>query len=188
MTKKINMEAIDRVLEAVNGITVWILRLYAVLFLVAIISIVVEIVARFYGTATTFSVEFSGYVMASVIAWAGSYALLKKSHIRIDFLYLKRSDSAKNILDLMSIALFFLVAAFIAWSTGRLVLESVEYGLVSNTTLRIPLWIPQASWAAGFLWLALCAGLLLIKAIVSWKNGDRKGMADAVGASEESPL
>ena len=186
--QKINTQMLDRIVRVVSRATVWILKFYALLFLVAIGAIIFEIVARFYGYATTFSVEFSGYVMASLIAWASCQALLQKGHIRIDFLYVHRSRFTKNLLDTLAIFMFFLAALFLAWSSLRLTLDSIEFGLLSNTTLRIPLWIPQTSWALGFIWLSICSGLLTLKALVSWLNGDRDSLAAAVGTGEEAPL
>lgn len=175
-------------IEILKKINVVILRFYALLFFVAIIAIVAEIVARYLGKATTFSVEFSGYVMASLVAWASAYALLSKSHIRIDFLYIARSDRCKNLLDLLSILLFFLVAVFLAWSASRIVLDSIEFEAVSNTTLRVPLWIPQLSWCLGFIWLAFCSGILLVKALICWLMSDRSAMAESLGTDGDSPL
>lgn len=188
MARTINTQALDRALGWASRTTARILKVYAALFLIAIAAIIIEIVARFYGYATTVSVELSGYVMASIIAWASSYALLQKCHVRIDLLYRARPDRAKSLLDILSISSFFAVAVFLAWSTAYLALDSFEFGVVSNTTQRVPLWIPQASWSLGFIWLAICAGLLAAKAILAWLNEDRAGVVAAVGVSDEAPL
>jgi len=179
---------LDRTIATAQKATVVILKFYALVFLLAIVAILYEIVARALGYATVLSVELSGYVMASMVAWASTYTLFQRTHIRIDLLYVRRSNAIKNLLDVMSIFLFFLVAVFLAWSSLSLMLESVEYGLVSNTTLRIPMWIPQLSWGLGFAWLAVCSALLTIKSTVAWANNDRDAVATAVGATEESPL
>lgn len=180
---------LDRVgwaIKVAETISLRVVQVFALLFVIAIFAIVIEVVARYNGFATSFSVEYSGYVMASVISWACSYALLQKSHIRIDFLYTKRSDSTKNALDVLSIFLFFLVAAFFAWSSIVMTLESLEFDSVSNTTLRLPLWIPQGSWALGFLWLCVCSGLLTIRAVMAIRHRDRASMVRYVGTGEDA--
>lgn len=177
---------IDRAIHIAEKTSLGVLKFFALLFLIAILAIVVEVVARSLGYATSFSVEYSGYVMASIISWACSYALLQKGHIRIDFLYTKRSEATKNLLDTLSVFLFFLVAAFLAWSAVGLMLESIEFDSVSNTTLRLPLWIPQGSWALGFLWLAVCSGLLTIRAAIALARKDRPSMVRYVGTGEEA--
>lgn len=188
MRKKVNTWKLDRVICMAEKTTTGILKFYAFLFLLAIVAIIYEIVARFLGYATVLSVEFSGYIMASLVTWASAYALFQKAHIRIDILYAHRSNFIKNLLDTLSIFLFFLVAVFLAWCSVGLALDSVEFSVVSNTTLRIPMWAPQFSWALGFTWLSICAGLLTLKAILSWLNNDRDSMMAAVGAGDGAPL
>jgi len=188
MNRRIGTRALDQIIQLATITTTYILKTYALVFLFAIGAIIVEIIARYYGYATTFSVEFSGYVMASLITWGSCYALLQKAHIRIDILYTQRSDATKSLLDILAIVMFFLAAVFLAWSSARLAIESVEFDLLSNSTLRVPLWIPQTSWALGFIWLSICSGLLTVKALVSWLNQDRDSMVAAVGTGDEAPL
>lgn len=188
MRETANAKVLDRIIGMAEKITVGVLKFYAFLFLVAIVVIIYEIAARALGYSTVLSVEFSGYIMASMVTWASVYALFQKAHIRIDILYVKRSSAIKNLLDVPSIFLFFLAAVFLAWSALGLTLDSVAYRVVSNTTLRIPMWIPQASWALGFAWLAFCSALLAVKAAVSWVKNDRQSVAAAVGTGEEVHL
>lgn len=188
MRHRVNTRVLDCAIRVAEKTTTRVLKLYALLFLLAIAAIIYEIVARSLGQATVLATEMSGYIMASLIAWGSAYALFQKAHIRIDILYARRSNPIKNLLDTVSIFLFFLAAGFLAWSTVGLTLESIEYSLVSNTTLRIPMWAPQASWALGFTWLSVCAALLTVKAILSWVNNDRDSMMAAVGAGDEAHL
>src|SRR6185436_4680967 len=90
------------------------------MLLVASILICIDITLR-YAFAITLggADELSGYALAISSAWGFSSALLSRSHIRIDTVYVRlKSITARALLDLISLAtllLFFGMVTFYAW-------------------------------------------------------------------------
>jgi TRAP-type C4-dicarboxylate transport system permease small subunit len=95
--------------------------------------------------------EISGYVLAVSTAWAFSYALLKRSHIRIDVFYQYLPRHWRAAIDVMAIAALAGFAAIFVWYANRYFLQVWERGTRSITSLALPLWIPMLAWYAGWI-------------------------------------
>src|SRR5918912_1031567 len=80
------------------------------MLLLASIAICVDITLR-YTVAWTLggADELSGYALAISSAWGFSAALLTRSHIRIDTVYVRVGARVRATLDLISLACFVLV-------------------------------------------------------------------------------
>lgn len=116
--------------------------------------------------------ELAGYAFAISTAWAFSFATLQRAHVRVDVLYHHLPIRVAAFLDwlsLVSLAVFF---AFL----GRYGFEVVELSFTqssrANSTLGTPLWIPQAMWWIGILWMCIVLGLLLARASQALIRGD----------------
>ena len=108
--------------------------------------------------------ELSGYIFAIITAWAFSYALFRRAHIRIDALYVRLPAKVQCTLDvtaLLSLALFF---TLLAWQAVGVLTETIRIGATSNTPLRTPLWMPQIFWMTGLWFFLINIYLLLIRA------------------------
>src|SRR6201993_4390381 len=90
------------------------------MLLIASILICIDIALR-YTLALTLggADELSGYALAISSAWGFSAALLSRSHIRIDTVYVRlKSITARALLDLINLAtllFFFGMVTFYAW-------------------------------------------------------------------------
>lgn len=108
--------------------------------------------------------ELAGYGLAIASAWAFSYTLLHRGHIRIDFLYNVLPTWSRRVLDLLAL---LALAVFVALLTVRaygVLATSIELGARANTPLGTPLWIPQILWFVAIAFF-LFTTLVLIAAV-----------------------
>jgi len=112
--------------------------------------IALEVILRkFFSISTKGADELSAYTFAVICAWSLSYTLIKKGHIRIDFLYAKLPQLLQRISDIMAylaLATFVSPMTYYAFITLK---TSVTRLSRANTPLQTPMWIPQSLWFAG---------------------------------------
>lgn len=142
-------ERIHEALKTISTYAVWISG--AALMISAIIVTVDVLLRKYVGWTMSGSDEVTSYVFAAGTTWSYSYCLLHRSNIRIDAVYNLLPGVVRNALDLVGV---FLLLLFMGVLTDRAVvvlLDTIENGSVSNTTLTTPLWIPQLAWVAGLI-------------------------------------
>jgi TRAP-type C4-dicarboxylate transport system permease small subunit len=101
--------------------------------------------------------EIGGYTMAVVSAVGFSYALLNRSHTRIDIVLMFLSSRSKAILSTIAAVTISLMAVYSAWRGWAVLQESISLRSVSNSPLQIPMWLPQGIWVAGLILFACIA-------------------------------
>ena len=143
------------------------------MLLVASILICIDITLRYTLSVTLGGAdELSGYALAISSAWGFSAALLSRSHIRIDTVYVRiRSVPARALLDLVSLAtllFFFGMVTFYAWGVVR---QSWVADSHSLSAIEAPLIIPQGLWFAGLLFFVLLCVLLLARGLLAFAQG-----------------
>src|SRR5437868_4053450 len=89
------------------------------LLLLASLIICVDVTLRYTISQTLGGAdELSGYALAIASAWGFSAALLSRSHIRIDTVYVRVRTRVRAVLDLLSLAalmFFFSLVSYHAW-------------------------------------------------------------------------
>lgn len=93
--------------------------------------------------------EIGGYTMAVVSAVGFSYALLNRSHTRIDIALIFLSSRSKAVLSTIAAITISMMAVYSAWRGWAVLQESILLRSVSNSPLQIPMWLPQGLWVAG---------------------------------------
>ncbi len=127
----------------------------------ALISL--DVVFRNLFKVTLFeSFELSTYAFAIATAFGLSYALVSRAHIRIEVAYNLLPVTARAVLDV----LVYLVLAGTTWVLvywcAMGVLSNAQSGARSNSSLAVPLVVPQGLWLAGLVWFAVVATLSAI--------------------------
>jgi TRAP-type C4-dicarboxylate transport system permease small subunit len=138
----------------------WWLMAYAFLTAAEILT------RKFLGRSIQGIDEIGGYTLAVVSALGFAWALVQRSHTRIDFLVGRLSENWRaflNTVAYVTLAGIALLAAAKGWST---LAESVEFRSRSTTPLQMPLWIPQSAWFVGIALFALTALGMAIEAVV----------------------
>lgn len=138
---------------------------YAVLGCAVLIGL--EIVLRkLFSVSLQGTDEISGYVLVVTFAWTAAWALFRDAHIRIDIVSSRLPPGPRRLFDLLALASLVGVAILLAWQAIGVLAESLRLGSVSNTPLRVPLWLPQGLWFVGLVGFALAAAILLIARLV----------------------
>jgi TRAP-type C4-dicarboxylate transport system permease small subunit len=159
---------------SVLGIVAWLRRLNRAIALLGggvLLAtgafILVEIVLRQTALgALGGSDEIAGYVMAAFATWGFSYALLERTHVRIDLLQRRLPPTGRALFDLLALGALAATASVVAFHAWSVLATTLDRGSRANTPLETPLWIPQSIWFAGWVWFAAVSLVLLICLIV----------------------
>jgi TRAP-type C4-dicarboxylate transport system permease small subunit len=109
--------------------------------------------------------EVGGYTTAVVSALAFAWALVGKSHTRVDFLLAHLPGWLRAMLNALAYALLAGIAVFAALRGWDVLEESLLFDAHSVTPLQTPLWIPQSLWLAGLGVFALVAVVMATHAV-----------------------
>lgn len=120
-----------------------------------------NVVVRYFHPAWT--LELVDEVQVYVIVWAVLLSLgavtVADRHVKADLFVTFFPDKLRRATDLSIDLLGLGFAGLLLWYGGTLAYQSWDYGDVSTTTLRFPLWIYFSALPAGG--LALCIGYLI---------------------------
>ena len=132
------------------------------LLFLASIMIAVEVVLRkAFALSIGGADELSSYALAISCTWGFSYALFKKSHIRIDVLYSRMPGKGRALLDFLAFGLLAIYIFTLSYFAFLVVKTSVIKHSAANTPLATPLWIPQTLWLLGLFWFGLMVFVIL---------------------------
>ena len=174
---------LDSILRRVNRLSqvaVWIggaLLIFAALF--TTVDVVLRKVLNWsFGGAD----EIAGYMFAISTAFAMSFALLQRTHVRIDALYTILPPRIRTTLDILA---FVMLASFLGLITERAFAVwwgSYESSSVSITPLVTPLAVPQGFWFAGFVFVMMVIALLSLRIVIAVVQRDWVRIAHLIGA------
>lgn len=126
-----------------------------------------EILARkFLGRSFQGIDEVGSYTTAVFSALAFSWALVTKSHTRVDFLLGRMPALLRAMLNALAYATLAALAVFGAWRGWHVLAESLEFQATANSPLGTPLWMPQGLWLAGMVAFAAAATVLACHALL----------------------
>ena len=127
--------------------------------------------------------ELSSYALAISCTWGFSFALFRKSHIRIDVLYSRLPLFGRFCLDILSNVLLLFYISILSYFAFIVVKTSVVKFSTANTPLATPMWIPQSLWLSGLLFFGLTIFLILAGTIYNLLRGDQVTAAKISGIS-----
>jgi TRAP-type C4-dicarboxylate transport system permease small subunit len=162
-------------------------RIGGALLLLAAIIIGIDVVLRaFFARTIGGADELSGYALALSSAWGIAFALLHRAHIRIDSFYELCPRSLRAALDVLSLLGFIAFIGLTTWHAWGVLAQSIASDARSISALSTPLVLPQAIWVAGFIFVTVVAGLLLVEAALAWSRGDLRGVFGLIGSKAVS--
>ena len=167
-------------LEKVSRVAVWIGG--AALLLCAFMVSIDVIMRKLFSITMSGSDEISGYAFAAATAWAYSYTLLHRSHIRIDAIYGVLPVWLRSVLDAIGLALLLYYMGYLTNKAIDVFLTSWEHDSVSITTLSVPQWVPQLLWLGGLCWFVITLAFLLVYVLVSLLLRDVATVQNVAGA------
>jgi TRAP-type C4-dicarboxylate transport system permease small subunit len=154
------------------------------LLLVASILICIDITLRYTLSITLGGAdELSGYALAISSAWGFSAALLSRSHIRIDTVYVRlKSVTARAALDLISLATLLFFFGMVTWYAWGVVRQSWVSDSHSLSAIEAPLVVPQGLWFAGLVFFVALCVLLLVRALLAFARGSYNELFALIGS------
>lgn len=102
--------------------------------------------------------EIGAYTLAIFSSLSFAWALVGKSHARVDFLLGRLPASLRALLNASAYLLLAGFASYAALRGYTVLEESLEFQARANSPLQTPLWIPQGAWLAGMVVFAISAG------------------------------
>jgi TRAP-type C4-dicarboxylate transport system permease small subunit len=153
------------------------------LLLIASVLICIDIALR-YTVAKTLggADELAGYSLAIASAWGFSAALLSRSHIRIDTVYVRMKGRVRAVLDLLSLAAFTIFMSLVAWHAWGVVRQSYVSQSRSLSELETPVVIPQIVWFVGLIFFVAVAALLLVRSLHAFLTGNLTTLLALIGS------
>src|SRR5687767_2122747 len=142
-----------RLHAVVPGVSLWMARVGGAMLIAASFVISFEIVARkILFLPFNVGTELSTYALAVGASWSFAYALLHRSHVRIDVIRNVVGQRAKAGLDVLALTSLAVTALVLAWYVFDTVEASWSLGARENTSLGTPLIIPHGLWFIGLVW------------------------------------
>ncbi|MGB6008834.1 TRAP transporter small permease subunit [Castellaniella sp.] len=144
--------------------------------LLSSLYIAVDLICRkFFGWSIGGADEIAGYVLAGVSAWAFPIALLRRSHIRVDVLYVHAPRALRTAMDLFALACLAVFIGLLTYQAWLVLEDSISFKAISNTPLQVPLWIPQSIWFAGYVFFIVtitCLLMISLALLIRKRAGD----------------
>lgn len=131
----------------------WLDTYFEKAFLITCLSVMVlvifmQIVLRWFGSATVWAEELARYVMLYLMWVAASYAVKKNEHIRLTVLVEKITGKNRDKLELVILGAWL---AFAIWLMveGVFLLQKIDAMNQVSAAMRLPMVIPYASAPLG---------------------------------------
>ena len=154
------------------------------MLLIAAATICIDIFLR-YGFSLTVggADDLAGYALAIASAGGFSAALLSRSHVRIDTVYVRvRSRAARAALDLLSLTCMALFAGLLAWHGWGVFHLSYVSNSHSQSAIEMPLAIPQGIWFAGLAFFFAVSLFLLARTLRALATRDVEAVFRLIGS------
>ena len=153
------------------------------MLLIASLVICIDIAMRYTLSWTVGGAdELSGYALAIASAWGFSAALLTRSHIRIDTVYVRVRPRIRAALDLLSLACLVFFFALVTWHAFGVLQQSHASDSHSLSEIQMPLVVPQTLWVLGLVFFIAVSLLLLVRGLRNFVTGDLDGLFALIGS------
>jgi TRAP-type mannitol/chloroaromatic compound transport system permease small subunit len=132
---------------------------------VAVIVCAEVVLRNVFNFGLSAATELSSYVLAVTSAWAFSYAVLRRVHVRVDALV--RLFPARVIawLDLLALLALCWLASMMLWYGASVFWFSFVKRSTAMTPMQTPMWIPQGLWLLGLgLFVVTCVTMIIVVA------------------------
>jgi TRAP-type C4-dicarboxylate transport system permease small subunit len=174
------MQKLLAINTSVARVLVWI---GGALLIASAFMVTLDVLLRdFVGVTLGGADEMSGYVFAISTAWALPYALICRTNVRIDALYLLVGERFRSVLDIFGLILLGAFIFPLTWRVWWMLEDSYKFWTKSITPLQTPVAIPQTLWFAGLLLLCLTLLLIVIMSLTRLVRGDDVGVRELAGA------
>lgn len=128
------------------------------LLFAAVALIVVDVILRYsMNIAPLHSFELTQYFFGVFCAFSFALSMLGSPHVRITVFVGRAGPGVTRVLSALAALSMLYVAIQFALGALGVLLQTISLDATSNSTLEVPMWIPQAAWFAGNLLFVLLA-------------------------------
>lgn len=160
------------VLSGATRVSRWLAWIGGAMLLLCALLVSLDVVFRAALKVTFFeSFELSTYAFAIATAMGMSYALVSRAHIRIEVLYMLLVPRTRGWFDFIAYAVLALCTGVLLYWCSQVVVGNYQSGARSNSSLAVPLAIPQVIWLVGLAWFALLALLYSLHGLILCLRG-----------------
>ncbi|RNF38389.1 TRAP transporter small permease [Planococcus salinus] len=116
---------------------------FLVLTLVVMVALIFsQVVGRYvFSNAPSWTEEMARYIHIFQVWIGASYAVKLREHIRVEAFITRFKGVPRQILETITLAIWFGIALFLAYFGTQLVLTSIQNGQVTPA-MQMPMWIP----------------------------------------------
>lgn len=126
METRSQLQALKRVLEAIDTVSDWVGRLSAFLIPAMMLIMTWEVVARHVlMQPTIWAMEISQYFFLATTVLGGGYLLLYGGHVNVTILYGRLNTRLRAIIDVLTSIFFFFFVLALLQSTWIAMVESI---------------------------------------------------------------
>ena len=137
----------DKLVRTLTKISGWVA---GILILLTSFMIAYEVFMRgFFNAPTEWSIEISVYLIMASGFLGLAPALAGNNHIAVDLVTSKLSPKVNKYLGTVTSIIGLIFCLILTISSADMVMVSYEINSLSTSTLRIPLYIPQAAIPIG---------------------------------------
>lgn len=173
---------LETLLSQTRKTSLWLTWIGGTLIVLSAFLVTLEVLLRkLFNISLGGADEISGYAFGVATAFALSYALFERAHIRVDALMgvlPKRLHGLVNFFGLAMLIGFALVIVVMVWS---MVADTLQYGSRSITPMRVPLAIPQIPWLIGWIFFVISGCLIGLTALQRLLRRDHNGVQELIG-------
>ena len=164
--------SLDRICHFVDRLNYWIGRVVSYLVIVMIVTIMYEVIARyFFNSPTMWVTELNIYILCGYILLAGGATLAENGHVRVDLFWSTLSGRRKALADIVTSVLLFSFCAALVWKGWEMSYRSLIYGSTSSEAMEWPLFPSQVMVPLGGLLLGLQGLVKLWRDILTFRKG-----------------
>lgn len=114
------------------------------------------------GTPITWTDELSGYLVVALVMLGAAESLRRGDHISVDLITNRLGARGQRMAAMWGDITVLVVAVVLLISGVETIEYSVNYGIISEGYLEVPMWIPQSFLILGAGLLALVAAANLL--------------------------
>jgi len=156
---------LDRVAYASGLISGWVL-------LGMMVLIIIEVISRYaLHHPLILADEMSAYGLVFISLVGLAYTMSVRGHIRINFVVSMMRPRFRSWLRIGTLSLFLLYSIVATIVSYQLVIQGFTRGMMSNTFIQTPWWIPMISIPIGFTLLTLSLIAEVIRRTVDVRAG-----------------
>lgn len=125
------------------------------IYMLFVLILVETLLRSFFNYSLPFSWEYGAYLMAAVMFFGMSSALVNDNHIRVKIVFGFLNGKSEKIFDMVITLVAAFISSIMIYSGWSLVGRSYKREIVSNTIMETPLYVPQSIILFGSILLAL---------------------------------